>query len=107
VTKGEKLAGDTDAGAAAADRFARTDGCVPIESCGMIGDALDPQVGDCFTLEPAVPHQVKRRYLPGTSKQQLIDQACANYADDEALAALNGMPEREYSSPDEISQGVA
>jgi hypothetical protein len=90
VTKGEKLAGDTDAGAAAADRFARTDGCVPIESCGMIGDgesvaliarggvidwwaapaidspplfaaALDPQVGGCFTLEPAVPHQVKRR----------------------------------------------
>ena len=25
----------------------------------------------------------------------------------EKLAALNGMPEREYSSPDEISQGVA
>jgi Glycosyl hydrolases family 15 len=28
---------------------------------------LDPREGGCFTLEPAVPYQVERRYLPGTN----------------------------------------
>jgi hypothetical protein len=28
---------------------------------------LDPRDGGCFSLEPAVPHDVKRRYLPGTN----------------------------------------
>ncbi len=52
-----------------------------------------------------------QKYLRGihypATKQQLIDHAHANHADDDALAALNGMPERDYSSPDEISRAVA
>ncbi len=68
----------------------------PIESYGVIGDGesvalvardgaidwwaapamdspplfaalLDPRDGGCFTLEPAVPYEVSRRYLPGTN----------------------------------------
>ncbi len=82
--------------AAEADRLGRTDGFAPIESYGVIGDgesvalvggdgaidwwaapaidspplfaaALDPGNGGSFTLEPAVPYQAKRRYLPGTN----------------------------------------
>ena len=77
------------------DALARTDGFAPIESYGVIGDGestaligrdaidwwavpaidspplfaalLDPRDGGCFTLEPAVPYEVKRRYLPGTN----------------------------------------
>jgi GH15 family glucan-1,4-alpha-glucosidase len=74
----------------------RTGGFVPIESYGVIGDGesvalvardgaidwwaapaidsppvfaavLDPGDGGCVTLEPAVPYQVERRYLPGTN----------------------------------------
>jgi GH15 family glucan-1,4-alpha-glucosidase len=74
----------------------RADGFVPIESYGVIGDGesaalvardgaidwwaapamdstpvfaalLDPADGGSFTLEPAVPYQVERRYLPGTN----------------------------------------
>ena len=74
----------------------RTDGFAAIESYGIIGDGesvalvgrdgaidwwaapaidsspvfaaiLDPRDGGCFTLEPTVPYQVKRRYLPGTN----------------------------------------
>jgi hypothetical protein len=44
-------------------------------------------------------------HYPAT-KQQLVDQARGNQADDEALSALNGMPEREYSGPDEVSRAV-
>lgn len=83
-------------GAAREDEPARTDGFAAIESYGIIGDGesvaligrdgavdwwaapaidspplfaavLDPRDGGCFTLEPAVPYQVKRRYLPGTN----------------------------------------
>jgi Protein of unknown function (DUF2795) len=50
------------------------------------------------------------KFLRGTrypaTKQQLMDQARDNQADDEALTALNGMPEREYSSPDEVSRAI-
>lgn len=78
------------------DGLARTDGFAPIESYGVIGDSksialvardgaidwwaapamdsppvfaaiLDPRDGGCFTLEPAVPYRVSRRYLPGTN----------------------------------------
>jgi len=81
---------------AGASTLARTDGFAPIESYGVIGDGesvalvgrdgaidwwavpaidspplfaglLDPRDGGCFTLEPAVPYEVKRRYLPGTN----------------------------------------
>ena len=36
-------------------------------------------------------------HYPAT-KQQLVDQALGNQADDEALSALTGMPEREYNA---------
>ena len=74
----------------------RSDGFVPIESYGVIGDGesvalvardgaidwwaapaidstpvfaavLDPAGGGCFTLEPTVPYSADRRYLPGTN----------------------------------------
>lgn len=41
------------------------------------------------------------------TKQQLVDQARSNQADDEALSSLRGMPEREYSGPDEVSKVIA
>jgi GH15 family glucan-1,4-alpha-glucosidase len=82
--------------AVSSDEPARTDGFAAIESYGVIGDSesvtlvarggaidwwaapaidsppvftavLDPRDGGCFTLEPAVPYQAKRRYLPGTN----------------------------------------
>jgi hypothetical protein len=40
------------------------------------------------------------------TKQQLVDQARGNQADDDALTALSGMPEREYSGPDEVSRAI-
>ena len=40
------------------------------------------------------------------TKQQLVDQARSNRADDEALSSLRGMPEREYSGPDEVSKVI-
>jgi hypothetical protein len=83
-------------GEARDDGLARADGFAPIESYGVIGDGksialvardgaidwwgvpamdsppvfaaiLDPRDGGCFTLEPAVPYRVSRRYLPGTN----------------------------------------
>lgn len=74
----------------------RTEEFAPIESYGVIGDGesvalvgqdgsidwwaapamdsppvfaalLDPADGGCFILEPTVPYQVERRYLPGTN----------------------------------------
>jgi hypothetical protein len=41
------------------------------------------------------------------TKQQLMDQACGNQADANALATLRDIPEREYGSPDEVSRAVA
>jgi Protein of unknown function (DUF2795) len=38
------------------------------------------------------------------TKQQLLDQARSNQADDEALSSLQDIPEREYSDPDEVSK---
>lgn len=74
----------------------RRDGFAPIGAYGVIGDGrsvalvaadgaidwwavpamdappvfaavLDPETGGSFTVEPAVPYQVQRRYLPGTN----------------------------------------
>jgi hypothetical protein len=45
-------------------------------------------------------------HYPAT-KQQLLDHAQGNQANDEALSALRGMPEREYSGPDELSRVIA
>jgi Protein of unknown function (DUF2795) len=50
------------------------------------------------------------RFLGGirypATKQQLVDQARRNQADDEALSSLHGLPEREYGSPDELSEVI-
>ena len=40
------------------------------------------------------------------TKRQLIDYARDNQADDDALATLREIPEREYNGPDEISQAA-
>ena len=52
-----------------------------------------------------------QRFLGGihypATKQQLVDQARSNQADDEALSSLRGIPEREYSGPDEVSKVIA
>lgn len=52
-----------------------------------------------------------QKFLGGISypatKQQLVDHARGNQADEEALSALRGMPDREYSGPDEVSKVVA
>ena len=51
------------------------------------------------------------RFLRGirypATKQQLVDQARSNQADEEALSSLREMPEGEYSSPDEVSRVIA
>jgi Protein of unknown function (DUF2795) len=51
------------------------------------------------------------RFLGGmrypATKQQLVDQARSNKADDEALSSLRGMPEREYNGLDEVSKVFA
>jgi hypothetical protein len=51
------------------------------------------------------------KFLGGTrypaTKQQLVDQAQSNLADDDALSSLRGMPEREYSDLDEVSKVFA
>ena len=41
------------------------------------------------------------------TKQQLMDQARSNQADEEALDSLRCMPEREYSGLDEVSRVIA
>ena len=38
-----------------------------IDSPPLFAAVLDSREGGCFTLEPTVPYQVKRRYLPGTN----------------------------------------
>ena len=52
-----------------------------------------------------------QKFLKGISypatKQQLVEQARSNHADDEALSALDELPDREYSGPDEVSKAVA
>ena len=51
------------------------------------------------------------RFLRGirypATKQQLMDQARSNQADEEALSSLREMPEGEYSSPDAVSRVIA
>ena len=50
------------------------------------------------------------RYLGGirypATKQQLVDQARRNQADDRALSFLRGIPEREYACPNEVSEVI-
>ena len=41
------------------------------------------------------------------TKQQLVDRARSNHANDEALSSLRGMPDREYRGPDEVSEVIA
>jgi Protein of unknown function (DUF2795) len=52
-----------------------------------------------------------QKFLGGISypatKQQLVDHARGNQADDEALSRLRSMPEREYSGPDAVSKAIA
>ena len=52
-----------------------------------------------------------QKFLGGISypatKQQLVDHASGNQADDEALSTLRSMPEREYHGPDEVSTVIA
>jgi hypothetical protein len=52
-----------------------------------------------------------QKFLSGihypASKQQLIEHARGNKADDDAMEALKDIPEREYSGPDEVSKVVA
>jgi Domain of unknown function (DUF5911) len=38
-----------------------------IDSPPVFAALLDPEGGGCFSLEPAVPYQASRRYLPGTN----------------------------------------
>ncbi len=51
------------------------------------------------------------RFLRGirypATKQQLVDQARSNQADEEALSSLREMPEGEYSGPDDVSRVIA
>jgi hypothetical protein len=52
-----------------------------------------------------------QKFLDGikypATKRQLIDHAREHQADDDALATLQDIPEREYSGPDEVSQAAA
>jgi Protein of unknown function (DUF2795) len=51
------------------------------------------------------------RYLRGirypATKQQLVEQARSNLADERALSSLRDIPEGEYSGPDEVSRIIA
>ena len=51
-----------------------------------------------------------QKFLDGicypATKQQLVDQARSNQADEEALSSLRDMPEGEYSGPDEVSRVI-
>jgi hypothetical protein len=51
-----------------------------------------------------------QRFLDGirypATKQQLMDHARGNHADDDVLARLKEIPEREYSGPDEVSRAA-
>lgn len=42
-------------------------GAPAMDSPPVFAAMLDPRDGGCFTLEPAVPYRVSRRYLPGTN----------------------------------------
>ena len=48
------------------------------------------------------------KFLGGISypatRQQLIEHARGNQADDEVLRTLRAMPDREYSGPDDVSK---
>jgi Protein of unknown function (DUF2795) len=52
-----------------------------------------------------------QKYLSGISypatREQLIERARKNDADDEVLSALQDIPDREYSGPDQVSKAVA
>ena len=52
-----------------------------------------------------------QKFLDGirypATKQQLVEHARRNQANDEALSSLRDMPEREYSGPDEVSRVIA
>lgn len=52
-----------------------------------------------------------QKYLSGVSypatKQQLIEHARGNHANKEVLNALQDIPDREYSGPDQVSKAVA
>jgi hypothetical protein len=41
------------------------------------------------------------------TKQQLVEHARSHDADDEALQALQDLPDREYDGPNEVSKAVA
>jgi hypothetical protein len=45
-------------------------------------------------------------HYPAT-KQQLIEHARKNNADEEALTSLNDIADKEYGGPDEVSRAVA
>jgi hypothetical protein len=51
------------------------------------------------------------RYLRGirypATKQQLVDQARSNLADEKALSSLRDIPDGEYGGPDEVSRVIA
>jgi Protein of unknown function (DUF2795) len=51
------------------------------------------------------------RFLRGirypATKQQLVDQARSNQADEEALSSLREMPDGEYGGLDEVSRVIA
>jgi hypothetical protein len=52
-----------------------------------------------------------QKYLSGISypatKEQLVEHARKNHADDDVLSALQDIPDREYSGPDQVSKAVA
>jgi hypothetical protein len=52
-----------------------------------------------------------QKYLSGVdypvTKQQLLETARSNGADDDVLAALEGLPERDYNGPNAVSAEVS
>jgi hypothetical protein len=52
-----------------------------------------------------------QKFLSGVSypatRDQLIDHARGENADDDVLDALAGLPERSYAGPNEVSKAVA